>query len=232
MKLYSIVYNNTLAPSAFLTNITSPLLSYPQLLRIKTSVDNGIIDYLSMKEGINENIPYIEPSYSQFPLPSDRYVANIDLISQVGSFYFCLTPLITFVIVLTEVVKEKEKKLRQGLTVVGLSHASFWLHWIITGLVFSLICTLSLLISGLSCQYEFFLHTAFPINFMLFFMFSFSMIVFAFFLSTLVKTTKMAYTISYAFVLFAVLMEIVFSNALLTYFLFFNEKSGWVPRLF
>ena len=118
------------------------------------------------------------------------------------------------------------------MTVVGLSHSSFWFHWIITGIVFSVICTLSLMISGLSCQYEFFMHTAFPINFMLFFMFSFSMIVFAFFLSTLIKTTKMAYTISYAFVLFAVLMEIVFSNALLTYFLFFNEKSGWVPRMF
>ncbi len=83
--------------------------------------------------------------------PPDRYVAKVNLISQVGAFYFCLTPLITFVILLTEVVKEKENRLRQGLSVVGLSHASFWLHWIITGVVFSLLTTLSLMIAGLAC---------------------------------------------------------------------------------
>lgn len=60
---------------------------------------------------------------------------------------------------------------------------------------------------------------------MVYFVFSFSMIIYAFFLSTLIKTVKSAYTISYAFVLFAVLLNLILSNSLLLYFIFFNKKG-------
>ena len=173
-----------------------------------------------------DEIPRIEASESWYPTPPDRFVAKISLVSQIGAFYFVLTPLISFVIMFTELVKEKEQKLRQGLVVVGLSHGSYWLHWIITGAILSFITTLSLVIAGLSCQFEQLLNTNFIINFMLFYFLSFSMVIFAFFLSTLVQSTRIAYTISYAFVLLGVLLEIVLSNALLLYFIFFNEVGG------
>ena len=57
------------------------------------------------------------------------------------------------------------------------------------------------------------------------------MIIYAFFLSTFIKTTKVAYTISYAFVLFAVLLNLVLSNSLLLYFIFFNKKGEWYSIL-
>jgi len=60
---------------------------------------------------------------------------------------------------------------------------------------------------------------------MVYFAFSFSMIIYAFFLSTLIKTVKSAYTISYAFVLFAVLLNLILSNTILMYFIFFNKKG-------
>lgn len=42
---YTIVYNFTMAPSAFIQNLSVPLQVYPKLYQIKTSVDNGILSY-------------------------------------------------------------------------------------------------------------------------------------------------------------------------------------------
>ena len=106
-----------------------------------------------------------------------------------------------------------------------MSHASFWVSWAITGAIISAICVLSLIFTGYAWQYEAFLHTNFFVNFMMYFFFSFSMIIYAFFLSTFIWTVKLAYTISYAFVLFAVLLNLILSNSLLLYFIFFNKNG-------
>jgi len=145
------VYNYTTAPSSFTQNFTVPLLVYPELYQIKTSVDNGIIIYQNHKKGLNRPPALIDATYSTFPNPPDRMLNSISLVPTIGLFYFALTPLITFVIILTEVVKEKEFRLRQGLVVVGLSHSSFWLSWGITGGVISAITTLSLIFAGYAC---------------------------------------------------------------------------------
>lgn len=57
-------------------------------------------------------------------------------------------------------------------------------------------------------------------------MFHESMVFFAFFLSTLLSTQKQAYTMSYAFVLLSVILELVLSNGLLTYFIFFYSEAA------
>ena len=63
----------------------------------------------------------------------------------------------------------------------------------------------------------------------MFFFFAEAMLLFAFFIGTLVNTQRVAYTASYAFVLLAVLLEIILSNITLVYFLFFNKRSSlWI----
>jgi hypothetical protein len=52
-----------------------------------------------------------------------------------GAYYFTLGPLLTFMILLQEIAKEKELKLRQGLNVVGVSHVTYWISWLIVGFV-------------------------------------------------------------------------------------------------
>jgi len=85
------------------------------------------------------------------PMPPNWLIKTISLVPTIGAFYFALCPLITFVIFLTEIVREKEKYLRQGLAVVGMSHSSFWISWAITGATVSAMCCLSLMIGGLAC---------------------------------------------------------------------------------
>ena len=127
---------------------------------------------------------------------------------------------------LTEVVKEKELKLRQGLSVVGLSHTSYWLHWMITGIFFLTLISLTTILMGMAFQFDLFFNANFIILFSLFFFFGFSLMILAFILSTMVSTQKMAYTISYAFVLLAIVIELMLTDSLVTYFIFFNKKSG------
>lgn len=88
-----------------------PIVSHPMLYTLKTSIDNGIIDYISAQKGVKVP-PMIQASHSPYPNPPDRLVWTISMVPTVGLFYFCLTPLITFVTLLTEVVKEKELWLR------------------------------------------------------------------------------------------------------------------------
>lgn len=50
----------------------------------------------------------------RFPLSHNRYIHNYDIISQAGAFYFMIPGLFVFLFVQSEIVREKEYKLRQG----------------------------------------------------------------------------------------------------------------------
>jgi len=73
--------------------------------------------------------------------------------SMYGSYYFILGPLLTFMFLMQEISREKEYKLRQGLNVVGVSHAVYWMHWIIVGTLINVIQTLVLMICGFIFQF-------------------------------------------------------------------------------
>lgn len=113
MILYSIFYNYSLADSGFLTPVEYPQPTDPIMLHIKVSLDNAIIKYLAKKKGMQQNeIPKIETTWSIYPKPPDRFIKDTNIVSQVGSYFFCLGPLLTFSILLSEIAREKELKLR------------------------------------------------------------------------------------------------------------------------
>ena len=242
LKFYSILYNFTLMPSTFLDNFTAPMKPDPVMLIIKNTIDSGILDYLKKKKANDDNIGlnyeseldfyendpadiHIQTSWSNFPLVTSRFFKDANIISLIGSFYLALGPLVWFVVMLTEVVKEKELKLRQGLSVVGLSHTSYWLHWLITGLFFSALISITTILGGMAFQFDLFFNANLVIVFFLYFLFGMAMILFAFIISTMVSTQKIAYTVSYAFVLLAIVIELMLTNSLVLYFIFFNDKS-------
>ena len=103
-----------------------------------------------------------------------------------GAYFFILTPLLTFTVFLNELVREKELKLRQGLSVVGVKHGVYWISWFIVAMVFSSLTTIVLIISGLACQFDIFWNIPLMMTFLVFFVFSMTMISFGFFMSTLI----------------------------------------------
>lgn len=48
-------------------------------------------------------------------MAKDRFLGNADIVASVGGFYYILSPLVIFVVILIEMAREKELRLRQGL---------------------------------------------------------------------------------------------------------------------
>ena len=48
-----------------------------------------------------------------------------DIVSASGAFYFFIPPMVTFVVLLIEIVREKEYRLRHGLAMMGMSYTSY-----------------------------------------------------------------------------------------------------------
>lgn len=103
-----------------------------------------------------------------------------------------LGPLLSFTILVNEIVREKELRLRQGLQVVGVGHSVYWLSWIIVGIIFSFLTTVVLIAMGYVCQFDVFWNVPLLMNFIIFFSFSLGMSAMAFFVSTLVSTQPAA----------------------------------------
>jgi hypothetical protein len=93
---------------------------------------------------------------------------------------------------LYNVVSEKDLKLRQGLKLIGLKDSVYWMTWAVTGLVIAFFSTLILTITGYACQLQFFLNTEPDIIFLLFFIYSASMVPLAFFASVFLSTARQA----------------------------------------
>jgi hypothetical protein len=54
-----------------------------------------------------------------------------------------------FVMMLYNVVSEKDLKLRQGLKLIGLKDSVYWMTWAVTGFVIAFFSTLILMITGI-----------------------------------------------------------------------------------
>ena len=95
----------------------------------------------------------------------------------------------------------------------------------ITGVFFSSLISITTILGGLAFQFDLFYNANLVIIFFMFFLFGYAMIILAFILSTMVSTQRIAYTVSFAFVLTAIIIELTLTNSLVAYFIFFNDKS-------
>ncbi len=90
-------------------------------------------------------------THGVYPIVSSRMIQGMNVIASTGSYFFILTPLLTFTIFLNELVREKELRLRQGLSVVGVSHSVYWISWFLVGIAFSAMTSFALGVMGVIC---------------------------------------------------------------------------------
>lgn len=112
MHLYTVFYNITNAPNGFLTNAAAPFPSDPQLLKLKIDVDNAYLKFYARKRQL-DYVPRINASYNIFPVTQNRFLQNADVVASSGAFYFFFPPIISFVVMLLEIMREKDLKLRR-----------------------------------------------------------------------------------------------------------------------
>ena len=107
MKAYTLFFNITLEPDSFLKNSMTPANVDVSLLRLKISIDNGLMKYLKGKDA-----PEINVTFSNYPMPFDRFLSGFNMISLAGTLFFFFTPMAIFIIILIKITREKELKIR------------------------------------------------------------------------------------------------------------------------
>lgn len=238
MLMYNIFYNLTNSPNEFLTTNKEGIPFDHTLIALKSGIDSAIIRVYNKKKGILNNDlmhsegdsinPLINVSYSGYPLTENRFLEGADITSSQGVFYFFFVPITSFVIILLDIVKEKDMKLRKSLRLIGMLDISFWISWYITAFIYSLIVSSFLVAMGYILQFSLFTKTPFIIIFSLFTLFTLSMQCLSFFLSTILKSLKAAYTASYGIVLLGLVMQSVLADPALIKFLYTSDVPEWV----
>lgn len=221
--IYSLLINSTITPMTYFSGFNSPQPVDYASLAVKRAIDSALVSYYS--KGLNNSISTYVQNY---PAPTNRWMQGYDIVTASGAFYFFIPPMVTFVVLLIEIVREKEYRLRFGLSMMGMTSGPYWLSWFATGIIFIFIVTNSLIISGLACVFDVFLHTPYPILIMIFGLFSIAMMNLAFLIAITLKTTKSAYTISYAFILAGLVLQFLMSDITIIYMIYGDDVKNWV----
>ena len=158
-------------------------------------------------------------------MPIDRFVWGTDVLFYLGSYLFVMGPLLTFAVLLIQISREKDNNLRKGLSVVGVSHAAFWLSWCIVAVAISVLQSFILVITGKLCQLPLFLNTPFLWLYFVMFSFSFAMVGLSFFMSTLVPNSQIANNMSYSVILIVIIVQLIFTLNELVFSIFYNDRT-------
>jgi hypothetical protein len=106
------------------------------------------------------------------------------------------------------------------MRMMGLRNTIYWFSWFLVGLSFNVLSTLILIFSGMIAQFEFFLNSNFAAVFLLFFLFSMAMTMVAFFLSSILNSSRLAQTVGYSVILIGFVFQSILCSAYGGFFLF------------
>lgn len=113
----------------------------------------------------------------------------------------------------------------------GASHFSYWLSWFVISLLYSLIVSAATLASGIAFGFPFFTDTPFLIIITFMFSLCLAMQMLSYFIATVVPNLKAANSISYGFVLFAIVVQSFLADVNLLQLIFETNPSGLVVFL-
>lgn len=91
---------------------------------------------------------HIDISYQDFPKIPTRLMKGYDIMATGGAFYFFIPYMVLFLITVNEILLEKERKLRNGVCVMGLTHNAYWMSWICFCFIMEAILTIMQILSG------------------------------------------------------------------------------------
>jgi hypothetical protein len=99
-----LVLNKTDSFSVIFADPSIPLPKDPVAFSLKLLIDNALIDFEKGNKSFSQKIIY---DTQQYPVVPNRFVANFDIITQTGAFYYMITPLFAFLFIQSEIVREK-----------------------------------------------------------------------------------------------------------------------------
>ncbi|PHT46221.1 ABC transporter A family member 2 [Capsicum baccatum] len=159
----------------------------------------------------NPNFPW-EVSFKEFPHPAGKTFNEVGLSAMV---FFMAVAIFGFVLQISALITEKELKLRQAMTMMGLFDTAYWLSWITWETILIFFSSTLTVIFGMMFQFDFFLGNNAVIVFLLFFLFQLTMVSFGYWLSAFLN--KAASATNLAFVIFIVGFITMFVSQMVRY---------------
>ncbi|XP_016469345.2 ABC transporter A family member 2-like isoform X1 [Nicotiana tabacum] len=141
----------------------------------------------------DQNFPWVV-SLKEFAHPPGEASSTT---SSVGPIFFLAVAIFSFVFQITAFITEKELKLRQAMTMMGLFDTAYWLSWITWEGLLIFISSLLTVIFGMIFQFDIFLRNNFIVVFLLFFLFQLAMTTFAYWLSAFMNKSASATTVAF-----------------------------------
>ncbi|CAO2206628.1 unnamed protein product [Urochloa humidicola] len=144
--------------------------------------------------------------FKEFAHPATETFSTI---AQAGPTFFLAIAMFGFVFQISALVTEKELKLRQAMSTMGLYESAYWLSWFTWEALLTTLSALFTVLFGMMFQFDFFLNNSFGILFLLFFLFQLNMLSFAFMISTFVAKAASATTVGFAIFIIGFLTQLV-----------------------
>ncbi|PIA27922.1 hypothetical protein AQUCO_07400038v1 [Aquilegia coerulea] len=144
--------------------------------------------------------------FKEFAHPA---VDTFSVVGMVGPTFFLAIAMFGFVFQIGSLVTEKELKLRQAMSIMGLYETSFWLSWLTWEGLIALLSSLFTVLFGMMFQFNFFLHNSFVVLFLLFFLFQVNMIGYAFLISTFISKASSATSVGFSIFIIGFLTQLV-----------------------
>lgn len=119
---------------------------------MKKTLDEALINYYGY-EDIDGAAPKIDPNFKLdisrqgFPKVPLRFLRNMNVLSTMGSFFFYIPIAISFLIAITEMLTEKDRRLKEQMIAYGMKSTSYWLSWILFTLIMNIYLTLIICIT-------------------------------------------------------------------------------------
>ncbi|KAF9605783.1 hypothetical protein IFM89_018449 [Coptis chinensis] len=144
--------------------------------------------------------------FKEFAHPAVRTFSSVGTI---GPTFFLAIAMFGFVFQIGSLVIEKELKLRQAMSIMGLYETSYWLSWLTWEALITLLSSLFTVLFGMMFRFDFFLHNSFAVLFLVFFLFQLNMIGFAFMLSTFISKASSSTTVGFSIFIVGFLTQLV-----------------------
>ncbi|XP_020104901.1 ABC transporter A family member 2-like [Ananas comosus] len=144
--------------------------------------------------------------FKEFAHPATQ---TFSAVGQAGPTFFLAIAMFGFVFQISSLVTEKELKLRQAMSIMGLYDSAYWLSWLTWEAFLTLIAALFTVLFGMMFHFDFFLHNGFAVLFLLFFLFQLNMLSFAFMISTFITKSASATTVGFSIFIIGFLTQLV-----------------------
>jgi ABC-type multidrug transport system ATPase subunit len=166
-----------------------------------------------------------------YPRPPSR-IAGVDLAGGEGSVFFYVPPCLLFFHLLTEIVDERERRVRLAMSVMGTRRAAYWAAWAAHAAALSAAGAAVQLAAGAAAGFDIYRRASPPALFLVFFNFSMAMCGFGAFASALVPTPAAAQSVGYAAILLGFVFQCILSTGYGAVIALIAQRSSDLPHWF